>query len=150
MELLPFRHEYKHEILKGCVEKIQKLKLAHYDTVGPEALAKRFEVLYHLLYECIKDKQVKNIINYAEKIAQERFEDGYDLMEVQTAFNTIEELVWQKIIEHIPAPNLGEALGIVSTIPGNGKDKLASSYVSLASKRNIASIDMHRLFDGTV
>lgn len=89
------------------------------------------------------------MLEYASKIAEERFQSGFDLFEVQTAFNVLEEIIWKKIINELPPQDYAEALGMISTVFGAGKDMLATTYVSLASKIKTSSMDYRALFAGT-
>ena len=89
------------------------------------------------------------MIRYAENLAQERFSAGFDLYEVQRAFNVLEEAVWKQIIIDCPPTQLSEALGKISTVHGAGKDALARKYVFLSSKSKPASLNLKVLFKGT-
>jgi len=44
---------------------------------------------------------------------------------------------------------LAEALGLISTILGTGKESLALAYVGLASKQKTKSLNLTQLFKGT-
>jgi hypothetical protein len=83
---------------------------------------------------------------YAAKIAKERFDSGFDLHEVHTAFNALEEELWNRVTKNIAPENLGEALGLISTVLGAGKEELALSYVNLASKTKTPTLNLTELF----
>ena len=83
------------------------------------------------------------------EIATERFHAGYDLAEIQTAFNALEEATWMRVLQRLDASELAEALGLISTVLGAGKDALARAYVSLAADTNVESLDLRALFAGT-
>jgi hypothetical protein len=83
---------------------------------------------------------------YAEKIAKERFDAGFDLHEVHTAFNVLEETIWKKVVENVEPSGLGKALGLISTVLGAGKESLALTYVSLASKSKTKTLNLSELF----
>ena len=89
------------------------------------------------------------MLNHVENIAKERFSAGYDLYEVQSAINELEEAIWKRIFKDIKPENLAEALGLVSTVLGAGKDTLARTYVSLATKSKVSSLNLQALFKGT-
>ena len=88
------------------------------------------------------------MIAHAEQIATERFNAGFDLWEVQTAFNVLEETIWVRIFQNFPPAELAQTLGLVSTVLGAGKDTLARKYVSLASKTRAPSLNLQSLFAG--
>ena len=96
----------------------------------------------------MKERNLGPMVAHAGTIAVERFNAGYDLWEVQTAFNVLEETLWQQVLKGMPAEQYAEALGLVSTVIGAGKDALARSYVSLASKSRAPSLNLESLFTG--
>ena len=68
---------------------------------------------------------------------------------MQTAFNALEEATWARMLAALEASQLAEALGLVTTVLGAGKDALARRYVSLAARAHAPSLDLRRLFAGT-
>jgi hypothetical protein len=49
----------------------------------------------------------------------------------------------------MPKDRLGQALGLVGTVLGAGKDSLARTYVTLATQTRAPSLDLRALFAGT-
>ena len=84
-----------------------------------------------------------------QQIAAERFTSGYDLSEVQNAFNALEGAIWTRVFAALEPGQYAEALGLVTTILGAGKDALAREYVSLATDTHAPSLDLRALFAGT-
>jgi hypothetical protein len=56
--------------------------------------------------------------------------------------------MWKKVINEIESTKIAEALGLISTILGTGKESLALAYVALASKRKAKSLNLTQLFKG--
>lgn len=56
------------------------------------------------------------------------------------------KLSGKKILDNIDASGLGKALGLISTVLGAGKETLALTYVSLASKSKTRTLDLSELF----
>ncbi len=81
-------------------------------------------------------------------LAGERFEAGFDIAEVQTAFNVLEEAIWRTVLSRLRPEELVEAAAQVGTVLGVGKDVLARRWVSLASHRHVPSLDVRALFGG--
>ena len=61
-----------------------------------------------------------------------------------------EPRIWKRVLEELPPEELAGALGTIGTILGMGKDALARSYVSLASRKEAPSLDLRAVFKGTV
>jgi len=122
---------------------------AHYATVEPADLQSRLETLYDHVVEAAGSRDVGGVVRYTRQLARERFSGGYDLCEVQSAINALEEAIWERIFSASPATQLPRTLGVVSTILGISKDALACEYVDLAKHRHVASLDLRALFAGT-
>jgi hypothetical protein len=105
-------------------------------------------VLLDQLVGGVARRDLTSIVEYAQQLAEERFEAGYDLIEVQTAFNVLEEVAWIRVLDRLDAGDYAEALGLISTVLGAGKDALARRYVSLAANTHAPSLDLRALFSG--
>jgi hypothetical protein len=149
MDLYTFLHDRTTAILTEAQVAVERTNLRHYREAGPEHTHQRLRALLVLTTRAAKDRNLGPMIAHADEVARERFSSGYDLWEVQTAFNVLEEAIWSRIIKELPATDFASALGLVSTILGAGKDTLARRYVSLATKTRAPSLDMRSLFTGT-
>jgi len=150
MELKTLLDQKGGEIVLDAMEAVRRSHLTHYDAEGSDETRRRLESLYVLVVECAGTRRIRPMLRHAEKVAAERFAAGYGLFEVQTAFNVLEEAIWRRVLEELPPEDLARALGTISTILGMGKDALARSYVSLASRREAPSLDLRAVFKGTV
>ena len=149
MTLNELLHDTSHDILADAQASIARAQLAHYKQSGDEHTHQRLKALYTLTARAVKEKNLGPMIAHAETIARERFEAGFDLSEVQTAFNVLEEAIWMRILKDVPTSELAEALGLISTVLGAGKDALARTYVTLSSKSKAPSLNLQSLFAGT-
>jgi hypothetical protein len=121
----------------------------HYASADPADLRRRLEALYDQVVEAAGSRDVGGTVRYAQQLARARFSGGYDLSEVQSAINALEEAIWERIFTTLPATQLPRTLGIVSTILGLAKDALAREYVALATRGHVGSLDLRTLFAGT-
>ncbi|MGA9120054.1 MAG: hypothetical protein WB699_11890 [Bacteroidota bacterium] len=149
MNLHELLQNQSHTILESAMGSMQKVHARHYDQAGTEHVHQRLKALFTLIVRGIKDRNLAPMVAHAESIAVERFGAGYDLWEVQTAFNVLEESIWEHILRELRPPEYAEALGLISTILGAGKDALARKYVSLALKNKTTSFNLQSLFSGT-
>jgi uncharacterized protein Smg (DUF494 family) len=138
----------KGAILDTAVEAVERSNLRHYTDAGNATVRGYLETLFDLAITCIDSRNLVPMIEHADLIAHQRFEAGFDIQEVQTAFNVLEETVWSHVIDAIPPRDLAEAIGLVSTVLGAGRDTLARTYVELASKQHVPSLDLSALFRG--
>ncbi len=149
MDINQLLHDQSNDILSDADAAIARARLAHYEKSGTEHTHQRLKALYTLTARAVKEKNLGPMVAHAETIARERFETGFDLSEVQTAFNVLEEAIWVRIMKNISPNELAESLGLISTVLGAGKDTLARTYVSLASKTKAPSLNLQSLFSGT-
>ena len=149
MSFVELLQTHQNEILRLAFDSVKRSQLKNYEKSGDEHTQQRLKALFVLAVRAIKERNLGPMIAHAETIAHERFSAGYDLSEVQTAFNVLEETIWMDILKHLPATDYAEALGLVSTVLGAGKDSLARRYVSLASKTKSTSLNLQSIFSGT-
>ena len=149
MNFHQFLHEGRQEILAQAVERVGQAHLEHYEQAGTDRVHQRLDDLLSLTIDAVRDRNLAPVVAHANAVAQERFEGGVDLSEVQRAYNVLEEVIWWRILKHLPPEQQGEALGLVGTVLGSGKDTLARKYVSLATQTHTPSLDLKALFSGT-
>lgn len=148
MELVRRLDGHSADIVNEALAAVQRAHLQHYEESGEAATRARLHALYDLLVLSLRDRNLVPMLAHAEKVAQERFKGGFGLGEVQTAFNVLEEALWKFIVRELPPEELADGLGQVGTVLGAGKDKLARTYVSLATHAQVPTLNMEALFKG--
>ena len=146
--LIQLLKEKNNEVIVEATEAINR---SHSSNNGSEKLEKTQQILkklYGLTLQSVEEKNVAPMIEYVEKIPRERVSHGYDISELQFAFNILEEAIWNRILRELSPIAFAKALGMISTVLGIGKDTMARSYVSLASKKMTPYIDYKILFEG--
>jgi hypothetical protein len=138
------------DLVEEATDSVLRRHLGHYAAQGRDEVRGHVAALYDRLVACVASKDATAMIEHARAVAEARFASGFDLQEVQTAINVIEEAVWKRILAKLPPEELANAIGLVSTVLGMGKDALARSYVSLATRSHAPSLDLKALFRGTV
>lgn len=138
----------RNEIVASAAAELNALQLEHYVAAGEGFTQQRLADLYDLVIAAIVNRDLAAVVSFAENVAHERFDAGFDVFEVQTAFNTLETLIWQRVVAVTPPDDLAESIGMVGTVLGVAKDALARTYVSLAAHRRVPSLDLTALFRG--
>jgi hypothetical protein len=149
MELIAVLSDSRTEILDEATEGLKRCHLSHYEASGLEDSRRRLEALFEIVVDCVQTRMLDRVVKYSEQIAHDRFTSGFGIGEVQTAFNVLEESMWNHIVAGVPTGELAESLGLLTTVLGVGKDTLARTYVSLASHEHVPSLDLRALFEGT-
>lgn len=135
-------------IVDAACQALDRSHLAHYEDVGADERRRRIQSLFEVVIASLDQRDLVPVQRYAEAVARERFDGGFDVSEVQTAFNVLEEVTWRHVVMSTDPASLAEAIGAVATVLGAGKDILARTYVALATKRHVPSLDLTALFRG--
>ena len=149
MGLEKILRSHREEILAKAIASLHRSHLEHYEAAGADEIRGRLGTLLGLVITAVLERNLAPVIRHASAVATARFEAGVDLAEVQTAYNVLEEVLWLEILKTLPAADQAEALGLVGTVLGTGKDMLARQYVSLATQTRTPSLDLKALFSGT-
>jgi hypothetical protein len=147
MSLLKFLQSDKIEIINEALSDLERSRLKHYTESNKETNDERLRNFYDILIKCVESKSLVEICDYCEELANKRFNSGFDLYEVQSTINVLEEIIWKKIIKYLPPSEYERALGMITTVLGAGKDSLACKYVSLASQCKKPTLDLSELFN---
>ncbi|MEI8080718.1 MAG: RsbRD N-terminal domain-containing protein [Actinomycetes bacterium] len=148
MNLAELLTEDEQSVLDEAYAALERSHVAHYESAGESFTRQRLADLFALVVNAIETRNLAEVSAYSEQIAVERFNQGFDISEVQTAYNALEEAMWRRVISAEDPADLPEAIGLLSTVLGFGKDALARKYVSLASERHVPSLDLTALFEG--
>jgi len=148
MKLVDILVNNQTDIINEAFSSLQRSHLKHYDNSCADENWQRLAKLFDLTLNGIKTKSLVDMVNYSEKVAKERYEAGFDLHEVHTAYNVLEESIWKTIIKEVDQTDLAESLGLISTVLGTGKESLAIAYVSLSGKQSVKSLNFAQLFRG--
>ncbi len=100
---------------------------------SPEMRRRHVRDLFRLVVKCMHDGEVEPIIASSHQLAADRFAAGFDIGEVQAEFNVLEEVLWRQVAVALSGDQRFEALELLNTVLGKGRDALARTYVALAS-----------------
>lgn len=150
MELHDLLLRQRTAALDEAMQGLTRAALPHYSADEASANRARLERLYDLCRQCLAERSLIPICEYARRVAGERHREGFHFQEVHTAFNVLEEVIWRLITANLEPPQLVGALGQASTVLGAGKQALAIEFVRLAGHPAAAeSLDLSALFKGT-
>jgi methylmalonyl-CoA decarboxylase len=121
-------------VVDEAVAALGRRHQAHHQASSPEERRRYLRDLFGLVVQCAQEGHAGPIIALSEQIAADRFAGGLDIAGIQGTFNVLEEVLWSHIASTFAGDQRIEALGLVNTILGAGKDALARTYVALASR----------------
>ena len=149
MDVADLLEKSRAQVLDEAFAALESSHIAHYEAAGEPLTRQRLGDLHDLVVAAIRARDLTEVTAYSHQVAEDRFHAGFDISEVQTAFNSLEEAMWRRLVADEPQSELAEAIGLMSTVLGAGKDALARTYVSLAGHRHVTSLDLSALFRGT-
>jgi hypothetical protein len=142
MDLVELIQERADDLVHGAVAELHQARLEHYEQEGLQVARDRMSTLLTRLLTCLEARRAEPIIDWATRVGHERFSAGYDLSEVQTSINVLEEALWKRILCSVGPRDLAHDLGLVIAILSMAKDNLARTYVSLATKKEAPPTDI--------
>ena len=125
MKLETLLRESEESILDEAFSDLQRSQAHHYEKAGEAFTRERLRNLFGLVVTAITTRSLTSLSAYADRIATERFDAGFDISEVQMAFNSLEEAMWRRVVAAEPPSELAEAIGLLSKVLGFGKDTVA-------------------------
>lgn len=108
----------------------------------------RLSTLYDTLVDSLAAACLVPLLDHAHEIAADRFHGGYDLSDVQRAYNSLEEAIWARVFAEGAPERYRIVLPWVSAAIGAAKDELARDYVQLAASEHAPALDVTALFRG--
>jgi hypothetical protein len=138
----------EREVIVTAASESIRHSRTRYETAEGDKTRRRLDAFYDQLCAAVSSRDLSRITDFARNLGAERFRSGYDLSEVQSAINALEEAAWRTICTQLPSDQHALALGLVSTVLGTAKAELAREYVSLASRTHVQSLDLRALFSG--
>jgi len=141
--------EARTSVLDEAYSVVEHSHVSHYEKAGEAFTRLALDELFRNVVEAIRTRDLGPLVEHVERLATDRFQHGFDVSEVQVAVNALELAMWRQVVSSVPPEDLAESIGLLSTALGVGKDALTRTYVSLASRRHVTSLDLSALFDGT-
>jgi methylmalonyl-CoA decarboxylase len=101
----------------------------------PSPAERRHDVerLYDLVGQCLREGRPDPIVTPSQQIAADRFVAGIDLLDVQAAFVAMEDVLWRHLSAELTSARQLQAVRLLNTILGTGRDALARTYVALTA-----------------
>ncbi|MBC7561011.1 MAG: hypothetical protein H7270_17075, partial [Dermatophilaceae bacterium] len=97
MELDALLLEAETEVLEAGYSSLHGSHVTHYEQAGEAFTRQALAHLFRLVVTAIQTRDLASISSYADEIAVARFNNGYDISEVQMAFNALEDAMWRQV-----------------------------------------------------
>ena len=128
MTLLELCYYKRDQILQDSVNTLEKALLKHYKLLTTEQIKFKMLNLFHMLVKSIEINSSNEMMEYIEKVSDIRHESGYELQEVQTAINILEECMWENINKFVDEDLQISGIKQVTRLLSKAKEELADEY----------------------
>ena len=135
-------------ILAAAGEALRHRRLPSYLAAGDAEVERRLAALFDQVVAGAATRRLDGMIAHGEAVGHERTAEGAALGEVQAAFHVLEGEVWHALVDGFPPAELGHALGLVATLLGAARDRVAETYVAHAAAAHAPTLDLRSLFRG--
>ena len=136
----------RHGEIVAAAEADLAARSARYADTSDDVLHDRVTTLFDTLVDSLATSCFLPLLDHAHAIATERFHSGYDLLEVQRAYNALEEAVWAAVFGEGESEQYRLVLPWVSAAIGAAKDEFARDYVKLAANEHVPAVDVAAMF----
>jgi hypothetical protein len=120
--------ESEQTIVEKAAVNLGNYRLKNYEMAKLSEMEWWLGALFSALCDSIEQKCLEPFLKYSEKLGRLRAEKGFDLKEVQIAYNLLEEHIWEVVLEKGDPKTRVEDLVRISEIVAAGKDKLTKWY----------------------
>lgn len=133
----------RSEILAEAATAVSRLE--HYRRDGEQATRRRLEALYREVAGAVERRDLSGIVAHSAAVARERWEAGFDHLELLSAFTALEAAIHERTAARLPAAERPLALGLVGTAFAHGKRSLGHAFGALGAS---PALDLTPLFTG--
>jgi hypothetical protein len=148
MDLAQRLGEHAEQLREDAVAHHRLAHEGHYEKLGEDFVRERLGVLIDQVVAGVRDNSPVGMLRHVESVAEQRYHQGFQVEELQSFYNAVEEAIWGDLVAYEPRETLAAALATVGGIIGAGKDRMAQVYVELASRHHAPAIDVDQLFAG--
>jgi hypothetical protein len=138
----------RREVILAAAKDELSARSPKYAAAADPVLEDRLSALYAKLIESLTARTFVPLLDHARDVAEERFHAGYDLSEVQKAYNSVEEAIWSCVFADGSRERYAVVLPCVCAAMGAAMDELARAYVALAAAAHAPAVDVAALFRG--
>lgn len=129
MTIVDLFEQYQDIILLEVTENMERVNLKHYEEDSENKLRQKMARTYYVFKEAISKETFDPLKKYLERVGEERYASGYELYELQTALNILEECIWKQVDEKVPKKDQLDAFISITKYMSNAKLTLAKVYV---------------------
>ncbi len=128
--LIKLIEEHKEELLMRTCNKLQRFSQSHYESIAYEKHLEREELFLNVLLHTLQDETSDSLPEYVRQLVGERANEGYQLKEIEEAFDIVEDTLWEVLPKYCPLEeSLIDVLAIVRKLIRQAKNSLGQLFL---------------------
>ena len=131
MNLSRLLDQWSDDLARRSCFALHDARLKHYEGEDREENRRRLQAWLDWTSRSLSDGRADQVVEHTRRIAEERFNEGYGLSEVQTSINIVEEALSKRILATMLPGEAAGALCLINALFSVVKDVLAQTYVDL-------------------
>lgn len=145
--LIKLIEEHKDELVVRTCNKLQKFSQSHYENVAYEKHLEREELFLNVLLQTLADESSDALPQYVKQLVEERSNEGYNLREIEEAFDIVEDTLWEVLTKYCPLEqSLIEVLAIVRKLIRKAKNSFSQLFFDDALTARKLFHEIHEKF----
>lgn len=144
MTLAELLAQAAEEVLHDAAQALDRAHLPHYEATARSETREALDDLYAHVVECAAGRTLVPVVQYGARVAEHRFEAGFEIAEVQVGFNVLEEAVWRVVVPRLAPDDLASATATIGAVFGAGKDALTRAWVALLAPADRVAVEDQR------
>lgn len=128
--LISMIEEHREELVVRVCNRLQKFSSSHYETICFEQHQEREELFLFVILQHLQNENSDALVRYLEDLVEQRTGEGYNLQEIEEAFDIVEDGLWQVLSKYWPLEqSLIEGLSILRKIFQEIKNSLGQLFL---------------------
>jgi hypothetical protein len=135
--------EHKNELILRTCNRLQKFSHSHYETISYEHHQEREELFLNVILQKLREDDSASLARYIEHLVEQRSNEGYNLSELEEAFDIVEDTLWEVLVKYCPLEqSLIEVLSIVRKLFHETKNSVAQLFLqdALLAQKQVENI----------
>lgn len=129
-QLIHIIEERRDELVVRVCNRLQKFSYSHYETICFEQHHEREELFLFVIVQHLQHEHSDALARYLKDLVEQRTGEGYNLQEVEEAFDIVEDALWQVLPKYWPLEySLIEGLSIVRKLFQEIKNSLGQLFL---------------------
>jgi hypothetical protein len=122
--------EHKNELVIRVCNRLQKFSHSHYETISFEQHQEREELFLNVILEKLGQDNSESLTHYIKHLVEQRSNEGYNLGEIEEAFDIVEDTLWEMLVKYCPLEqSLIEVLSTVRKLFHEIKNSVAQFFL---------------------